>query len=454
MPILKDVDKGGVAKIPSAYKLEEVTITNKIGQAVDLYPSVIEIKINESLFSPTTICQVIVQDQSNIIEIMPFYGLETMKIVITRKEGTEGSVERIEKLYYVTQFPNFMRPREEHTQVYQITGISLHSWKNPMMRISRYYSGLIIDQIPKIGLDFFGLKVLKEGISLNEGKGIINIQTPLQAIDWFRRRIHTTKGTPFYFFETIKNKDKEVNLISHDMLTAKPVYREYYDGRTFSVEESGLQEDYDQRKQRMIDVTSDLKLSKFVEAPKGSYASENNFLDIAKRTFTKKFYSYPANFPIADTINKTSILEPPPDFNPPAPTASGGGPAVPNLNMETIEEYFYTHQEHVSLNSESYFGILQNYNQWSHQKIDVLNAYQGVFNTLSHDVEVYGDFKLNPGKIVDLKFPKAMDVQLSGRGDLWDRNLSGKYMVTSCVHLFKGNEYFTNFRVKRDSFSI
>jgi hypothetical protein len=458
MAILKDTTADGVAKLPTAFKIKEITITNKIGEAIDIQPSVVELRLTESLFSPTVICNISVYDESNMIEIMPFYGLETIKVVLSRKEGEGGAEQIIEKLFYLTQYPLYGRGRNPHTQMYELVGVSFHAWKNPMLKMSRYYSGLIKDQIVKIGKDSFGLKIKTEGITLQRGKGIINIQSPLQAIDWFRRRLYTDKGSPFYFFETIQDLDKEVSLISHDMFTIKPPYRKYFGGRDLNVEEGGTKEDYDKRKVRIIDISSELKLSKFTEAPKGAYSSETNYLDIAKRRFSKKFYNYKKDFPRVDTIYQTDILMPPKSFVPGGEGGGGGGGGAPNpnLNMENLEELFYTYQEHMSLNSESFFGTpeLQNYGEWTKEKTNIINAWSGVFNTLSHQVTVTGDFQLNPGKIVELMIPKAQDPQISGVGQLWDENVSGKYLVTSAVHTFKNNEYYTNFRVKRDSFVV
>lgn len=453
MAIIKNT-RGGIALIPSAFKLEEVTVTNKIGEAIDVQAVIQEIVLSESIYSPTMTCKVSVKDESNIVESLPLYGLETVFIKLSRKMGEDGADQIIERLFYVTEFPLFGRPRQEHMQVWTIFGVSHHAWKNPLKKISRYYEGPIVDQIIKIGKDGLGVDVLVEGAPLPEGAGIINVQTPLQAMDWFRRRLHQAGGEPFYLYETLQNMPDELFLKSHEVIAKQGPHNRYYDTKHYKIEDAGSQEDYDVRRQRMVDVTSDLKLSKLIQVPTGAYAAENNFIDIAKRRFFKIYYDYPGKFPRGSTIYGTSVLEPPATFEFPAGNRQGSGAPTPHDNKEAVEAELFSYMEHMSLNTEAYDGPFQNYNVWSHEKVDIMNAFPGIFNTLMHEVKVFGDFELNAGKKVELFFPKAADPMSTGIDNIWDEHLSGEYIVISTQHIFKNQEYYTEFRAKRDSFNV
>jgi len=67
---------------------------------------------------------------------------------------------------------------------------------------------------------------------------------------------------------------------------------------------------------------------------------------------------------------------------------------------------------------------------------------------------------LNPGRVIDLKFQRAIDPQSMKKmidkdpRDLWDEHLSGRYMIVSTIHTFNESKYYTSVKVKRDSFSI
>ena len=78
-----------------------------------------------------------------------------------------------------------------------------------------------------------------------------------------------------------------------------------------------------------------------------------------------------------------------------------------------------------------------------------------------HDVQLFGDSLLNAGKVVELKFPKVRDPQVreeklydAAPNDLFDQNLSGKYLIVSAEHTLEDGEYFTNIRVKKDSLAF
>lgn len=453
MPGLKDIDIDAVAYSPHAFYIEELLLTNKEGIVVDIQYLQKEISITESIYSSTIILQLSIKDESNLIETMPIYGLETVFLKMRRKQGYFGTPQFIERLFYVTEYPLYGKARNENVQAYTITAISFHSWKNPLIKISRFYNGPIVDQIVKIAKDAFKLKVLVNGKADPDGRGIINIQNPLQAIDWFRRRLHEAEGQPFYFYETNQNKPNEIFLESHSEIAAKPVHYTYYETRMYQEDSVGTQKDYDEKRAKIVESNSDLKISKFIPMPTGTWGSENNYLDIAKRKFFKKFYNYSADFPRGSTIYGTDILEPPADFEFPDAPPPPGSPK-PVENKEKIEEEYFAYQEHMSLNSEAFFASpFQNYNQWSHEKVFIMNAFPGVFNTLVHEIKVYGDFELNAGKTVELFFPKSADPNVTG-GEKWDKNLSGKYIVISAIHRFKDQEYFTEIKVKRDSFVV
>ena len=452
MSVIKNTSSDGIALVPSAYLIEECVVSNKDGECVDVQYLLQSIQITESLHSPTLICKITALDEVNLIEVLPFFGLETIRLKISRRQGETGSAQSFDHVFYVTDYPLFNRPRREHTQVWSITGVSFHAWKNPLIKISRAYHGVITDQIKKIALDSFGVSLVQFGSSETRGQGIIPIFTPLKAIDWFRRRVSDEKSCPFYLYETLQNPPSTLNFASHSELSKQDAYFHYYDTRSFQFE-AATQDDYDERRARMLDCTSLLKLSKFNPIAAGAFASETNYIDIAKRKFGKRFYDYSENFPISATILKTNIFETPKhaDHEPEAGQHASSGKPVPVKNMELPTEEFYSHQNYLARNSEAY-GDEENYIEMSWEKMNVLEAFPGIFNTLMHEVELHGDLELNAGKIVHLHFPKAVDPISGGFGNLEDEYLTGKYMVTSAIHTFKDQEYYTHIRVKRDSF--
>jgi murein DD-endopeptidase MepM/ murein hydrolase activator NlpD len=80
-------------------------------------------------------------------------------------------------------------------------------------------------------------------------------------------------------------------------------------------------------------------------------------------------------------------------------------------------------------------------------------------NFMQHKIKVLGDFKLNPGMVVQLEIQKTaptefLQNQMTGsRNDpnVIDEYLSGIYFVTECTHIFKEQKFFTYATINRDS---
>ena len=74
--------------------------------------------------------------------------------------------------------------------------------------------------------------------------------------------------------------------------------------------------------------------------------------------------------------------------------------------------------------------------------------------------KLFGDYELNAGKVIDVNLPRAVepdiqkDMLKKSDDGYFDKHLSGKYLITSSIHTFENGEYFTQVKVKRDSFTI
>jgi hypothetical protein len=446
MALLKNTTAGGVAVVPSAFKTEEVTITNKRGDAVDIQALVTDIAITESIYSPGLICTVSVKDEANIVGALPLYGLETLHIRISRIEGEDGPTQEIDLLFYVTEYPLYGRASRQHVQAWTVTGISPEIYHANFMKISRAYSKGPLDEIAKIAEDALKIQVKKRGKSNQKGQGVIRMQNPLQAIDWFLRRSSDKEGAPFYFYQSL---DGVFHLDSHSELTKANVYRTYFHSRDYSTVPSS-RKDYDQRKVRMVEVASDLNLAKYIESRYGAYASENTFIDPVTKKITRRYYDYSSDFPFKSTLEGTSTLEEPASsLGGSSSGGSSGGTIKPKPTDISPEKLPYSSAEFHALSKLAFSSPA--YSEWGSEKLEILDAFPGVFNALVHDVTVFGDFTLGAGKKVELKFPAAAD---PGDGGVeYDKNLSGLYLVVSVTHKFSNQEYFTAFRAKRDSFS-
>ena len=70
-------------------------------------------------------------------------------------------------------------------------------------------------------------------------------------------------------------------------------------------------------------------------------------------------------------------------------------------------------------------------------------------NNMTHDVTLFGDLDLNPGRVININFPSAVDPQVSKKNRDFDKTLSGRHLVTEVSHRFENEEYQINLMAKR-----
>ena len=431
------------ALTPDSFNCKEIEITNYKGVSKEIKNIVVKFSITESLYSNTLLAKFSVKDSSNFFEEFPITGQETIRIKLERKTNftVNEPAEIIDLMFFVTEYPLYGRSGQ-HTQVYSFSAISPHAYASSFRKISRSYAGLSSAEIQKIIVT--DLNVPKEkfnltGLPISMSNGIINIQSPLKAAEWFRSKTFDKDLAPFFLFQIM---DGTMQLSSLTSLIKQKVYGTYVHTTGFS-QNAQTDQDYIERSTRIIEMASDLKLGKVFQARDGAFASNNNYLDYTTKTYTKYNYQYSK-----DLLTKNNSLENKTVLSKSFRTAS-----------EEIDTLANAHCEYTSINSGSYVGAM-NYNGLRKQTHGITTSYSELLETKSHEVVLCGDMGLNAGRVIELKFQRTMDPQLmkemleKNPRDIWDQHISGRYLVTSAIHNFEGGKYYTNVQVKRDSFSI
>lgn len=431
------------ALMPDSFNCKEIAITNYKGVTKQIKNIVIKFSITESLYSNTLVAKFSVKDSTNFFEEFPITGQETIRIKLERK--TQFTVnepkEILDLKFFVTEYPLYGRSGQ-HTQVYSFSAISPHAFASSFRKISRAYAERSDSEIKKIIVN--DLNVPEEKFKLTGepssiSKGLINIQSPLKAAEWFRAKTFDKDFAPFFLFQTLAGN---VQLSSLTSLIRQNVYSTYIHTTGFS-QNAQTEQDYMERATRIVEIASDLKLGKIFQGKDGAFASNNNYLDYTSKTYTKYNYQYSK-----DLLAKNNSLE-----NKTVLSKSFKSAA------EEIDTLANAHCEYTSINSGAYEGTT-NYNALRKQTKGITSAYSELLETKAHEVILCGDMGLNAGRVIELKFQRTMDPQLmkdiidKNPKDIWDLHISGRYLITSAIHNFEGGKYYTNVKVKRDSFSI
>ena len=437
-----------VSLTPGAYNINKIVLTTHDSKKYNIENITVKLTLTESLYSPNILAQISVKDTANFFESTPLIGQEKVKIVVTTNPNSNGSAtaKKIDLDFIVTEYPLYSSVEEEHTNVYNIACVSDHAYYSRLFKISRSFTNTTDEEIKRIiteDLSFNDFEI--NGNAISRMKGIIRWQTPLEAAEWLRSKTHDEAFSPFFLYHSLDNKIRLSSL--HNLVTAKE-YHTYFDTREFSYEPY-TEEDYDERVSRILDVASNLKLGKVYQGANGAWASENNYLDYTYKTYTKYDYNYENDFNQSLTLNQKTPLS-----------------TQFNINGETLNLLPKSHIEYTSINNLSYGEEDVNYNKLKENTNGKTRAIEEVLETVSHDIKLFGDFDLNPGTVINLKFPKAVDPAImkgvlanmankpTSARDLFDDHLSGRHLITSVNHLFEDGEYFSEVRVKKDSFNI
>lgn len=452
--ISKNIDSGTNKSVtPGAYKIKSIEFFNHIDESFEIQNVVTKLVITESIYSNTLICKISVRDTTNLVEEFPLIGQERVKIKLGHF-GDDGTNKEIDLEFYVTEYPLYGRGREKHIQAFSFSGISKHAYVSRFKKISRAVDGLTSDGISNIVSNDLGSgSFVLNNPPISKFKGTINTQTPLDAIEWLRKKTYDDKKAPYYFFQTLNG---DVNLSSHTELVEQDVYFDYYSTRDFNYDPNS-EEDYLQRKRRILEITSDLKLGKIFQAIDGAYASENFYLDVGNKTFTSTEFSYSGKFIKGEGKGPPARvgLDPVNSLGKKSPISSDF-----LIDNAPINENYQSHHEYVSTNAFAFGEIEKNYNEMKKESGGITKAYVENLESVTHDLKLFGDYELNAGKVIDVNLPRAVepdiqkDMLKKSDDGYFDKHLSGKYLITSSIHTFENGEYFTQVKVKRDSFTI
>ena len=438
MSIARNMRADGVALAPSGFTIKKCSMTRYDGGAdIDITPLVVKINLIESLYAPTIVAQISLKDAANFMEEFPVCGHERVHLILERIEHDTEVEKRIELKFIVTEYPLYGKQEggNANVQAYTLSAISEHAFLSSIKKISRQFNGQTDKEIIKILQEDLGHYNIRQlGTVITAAKGVLPRMKPLEACEWFRSRSCDNPESPIFLYQTI---DGVIHLVSYSELIKEKVHGVYKDTRAFTQNPQSI-EDYKERATRLLSVTSNLRFGRVFQSQSGAFASKMNYVDIATKTYGTKHYGY--------NIEKNTLTG-----NPPFSSAF-------KISDKGLGEYYDAHSNKVSLNTLAY-GEQLNTNVLRKDYEQKVRSFTESLETMTHDIRIYGDYEFHPGKVITLKFPKALDpaeAELSTEDDHpgEDKLLSGKYLVTSAQHTFENGEYFINARVKRDSMGV
>jgi hypothetical protein len=196
---------------------------------------------------------------------------------------------------------------------------------------------------------------------------------------------------------------------------------------------------------RLLDMKSNIKLDKLTQASQGGFASKTNITDIVGKTFTQTVFDYSK-----DTAVSTNKLDFKEAFsfkkNLNIGAKSTGGKSLSDLADASISNISVNSQANYQGNPNSSSGPVQD-------NISRAKSYYANFEAVSHQIAVYGDFFLNPGKKINIEIPKSINMDSYAGDDttIIDKSLSGDYIISVAAHTFSDGIYMSKLKIIKDA---
>ena len=438
------VDEKGNSIANSSYKLALCIIENVDGDSRDISSMIGYIKIHESIFAPSLVCEVGIRDESNFLEEFNITGNEVLYIEIVTKSL---DVERtLSYKFYVQEYNDYARNAENsQVQAYTLVAVSEHAYIAPLKTISRTISGTnssIIQRIMKDDLNVSNFATF--GKCGTQFDGNINISNPLRAAMSVLDTAADINRTPYFLYQDLSGFVQLTPLSYINDRDESPVYKTFVSKQKL-ITTPNTHANYLERSTQMLKVNSNIGLAPSLQAKKGAFASENRYIDIAKKNYRKHIFDASNVLKSEYSTSKKNVTYGQSVKNKRESEAGSPLNKIPQANIA----YHY-------VNRSAYNGP-KNMNELAEEQAHISRAYISNYDACSHSFTVMGDTFLNPGRTVSLHFPKATDPLIykgyTGKSDteVYDLMLSGQYPIFSCVHTFQDGVHETELVAKTDS---
>jgi len=416
----------GYASTPLSYNITSArlysnVINPKKKYNIDIKALLAVIEGTESIHSPGVEYTIKLGDSVNLLERLKISGGE--KIEIQLEQRLKDKTHKHSITCYIGEIINFKKSGAAKAS-YTLKCYGEHMMNESVSILNKSFKGTSGQLIEKIcrGDLAVATHFIQQGGGLLQG--IYPQLRPLHAIFWIMRNAFDD-GTPFFFYETLKNG---IQFRSYkNMLTRDNIDKYYFKSFMKNAKESA--EGFEEERTMVTDISSpSYGMSKMVGAASGAFASTLHNVDIATKTYRKIVFDRERQQ--LNMLNKHK-------------------PYVQNNNSMILSRKYSDHavskQFFINSNSKA-FG--QN-NYYGETDIDLNKGIAQLenLNFQTQEITIPGNFDMEVGRILHLTVYRNKE-ETEGAGI--DKAQSGKYLVTRVTHRFD-DSYSQELVLQKDS---
>lgn len=403
---------------PGRYELQECILTDFSGETVDMAYLISSFTVLESINSMFNIYEFTIVDAVNILERFTVSGNEKIELTLVKKDTPDGSEEQITKHLILTKIEAYARPSNEG-QAYKFKAITDTAFKTSIKRVSRSDSDTPTEMISRLWDEVsFKTDLVVGDDAVGNMKIVYPNHTYMDTFGLLLSRAANANGSPFYLYDTLWG---DANLITDEKLVGESPVDKY----VFLSEDqtSPHEEEFEKNRLRIKSFNSKLGVSNYEGIKRGAFFSTVYSLDISNKTFVIQDYH----------IDGSSAT----------PMDSAGRFTLDSgftIGDEPATEFLDSKQIFLATNIAGFEEGATNLHQESVNYIADRNFVGETQFAVTHSIQIYGDSRVQAGKMIEIEIPPAMDPE-----DVTvpiDEYISGVYLVATVMHTFDKDGYY------------
>lgn len=426
--------------VPGSIKFDAFNLTNfDQSLTLNIYGSVIEMNIYESVNQPFVTADVFVDDSLSLPTQFPIVGQEILQI--TFKTPHPSFIKNVSMVFNVVGIKDMTRDKARNAK-YVLKCVAPQEIKDWNTRVRKSYREQPIQEIvPQLAKDFLGIEEMKT-VGETDGNRTIVIPNlhPSEAMKFLAREAKsaTYKPSNFYFFQncdgfhfqTLDSMIQRKGPAMTDVRRSGSSVDKYF-GSEFNFKHGSPAEStsvgggrgqsstkpYDWLRLQNIDF---LNIGDYEVAVKsGALENKVRVIDPVMSLYEETGWSYFKNY---SEFTKTTQSSANPILTESNPYISGG---------DTNIQYFQTNK-----------GQTNDYSpEQKHEMLGGKIATSALLNNILVNISIPGDSEKRVGQVIDLQIPEYgatddIETQIN-------KHFSGEYLILSLRHIWNHGGYST-----------